>query len=506
EEPSDIGSPGVIVYGYDGLSMHLVDPPSPDYVPRPEHPPSSDYVPGPELPPLPVYVHEPEYLKYLVPSEDEAPMEDQPLLDDALPTTLSLGYVVDFDPEEDPEEDHVDYPADGGDGDDESSDNDDDEVDDEDEKASKDEDDNKEEEEHLAMADSFVVSVVDLVLSTGDSKAFETDESTPKPPAPRSPQIVVPLSQTRLHKARKMVRPQKPIPFPSKAEGLNRRVTKLATTVRQDTSEFNVRFKGAQDDRAFLRARVNTLFRDRPYHRCTTMLLDKEATYAHKAWTGSEDWSAAIEALVRTLEAHVATLMAQTSSLQAPLTTTLGRIQTLKARDPEPQGESAKAVSSLSDDRGNGGDDIGSGGEGIWDSREDNGLSRDGGGVGKARSLATSALDGNGIVAGATRQPILDVAIMDATAGRPIDRPYHRCTTMLLDKEATYARKAWTGSEDWSAAIEALFRTLEAHVATLMAQTSSLQAPLTTTLGRIQTLKARDPEPQGESAKAGSSC
>ncbi|GJR17139.1 hypothetical protein Tco_0965666 [Tanacetum coccineum] len=52
----------------------------------PEHPPSPDYVPGPEHPPSPVdvpYVPEPEYLGYLVPSNDEAPMEDQPLPADA---------------------------------------------------------------------------------------------------------------------------------------------------------------------------------------------------------------------------------------------------------------------------------------------------------------------------------------------------------------------------------------------------------------------------------------
>ncbi|GJT53365.1 hypothetical protein Tco_0988419, partial [Tanacetum coccineum] len=59
-------------------------------------------------------------------------------------------------------------------------------------------------------------------------------------------------------------------------------------------------------------------------------------TYAHRAWAGSKDRSAAIEAHVRTLEPHVATLMAQTSSLRTQLTTTLGRIQTLEARDLEP--------------------------------------------------------------------------------------------------------------------------------------------------------------------------
>ncbi|GJZ41280.1 hypothetical protein Tco_0588166 [Tanacetum coccineum] len=81
---------------FDGLPMQPVAPPSPDYVPGPEHPPSPIEIP---------YVPEPEYPEYLVPSEDEAPMEDQPLTADASPVALSPGYVPDSDPEEDPEED-----------------------------------------------------------------------------------------------------------------------------------------------------------------------------------------------------------------------------------------------------------------------------------------------------------------------------------------------------------------------------------------------------------------
>ncbi|GJY24899.1 hypothetical protein Tco_0399625 [Tanacetum coccineum] len=38
EELSDGGSPRVIVYGYDGLPMQPVAPPSPDYIPGPEEP------------------------------------------------------------------------------------------------------------------------------------------------------------------------------------------------------------------------------------------------------------------------------------------------------------------------------------------------------------------------------------------------------------------------------------------------------------------------------------
>nr|GFB04144.1 hypothetical protein [Tanacetum cinerariifolium] len=99
------------------------------------------------------------------------------------------------------------------------------------------------------------------------------------------------------------------------------------------------------DDRALLRARVNTLFKDRPDHQCTSMLLDREAMYAHEAWAGSKDRSAGTVAYVRTLKAHVAALIAQTSSLQTQLTTTLGRIEILEARDPEPQERPAEAGS-----------------------------------------------------------------------------------------------------------------------------------------------------------------
>ncbi|GKD32031.1 hypothetical protein Tco_1242809, partial [Tanacetum coccineum] len=79
---------------------------------------SPDYVPGPEYP------------EYLAPSDDDIPVEDQPLPTDASPTTLSPGYVADSDPEEDLEEDPAEYHADGGEDEeeeDESSEDDDDE-------------------------------------------------------------------------------------------------------------------------------------------------------------------------------------------------------------------------------------------------------------------------------------------------------------------------------------------------------------------------------------------
>ncbi|GKA81617.1 reverse transcriptase domain-containing protein [Tanacetum coccineum] len=201
EELSDGGSPRVIVYGYDGLPMQPVAPPSPDYVPGHEHPPSPVEVP---------YIPEPKYPEYLVPSDDEVRMEDQPLPTDASPVALSPGYVADSNPEEDPKEDskedHADYPAGGGDDDEEPTDDDDD-TDDEDEEPFEDEEDDEEEEERLASADSLAVPVIDHVPSAEDTEAFETDEAAPRPmPLPRR------------HTARMSVRPQTPVPLPSEAE------------------------------------------------------------------------------------------------------------------------------------------------------------------------------------------------------------------------------------------------------------------------------------------------
>ncbi|GJR81519.1 hypothetical protein Tco_0152304 [Tanacetum coccineum] len=115
------------------MSSSSIVSPSPDYVPGPEHPPSPDYVPGPEEP-------------------EQAPLSsDYPLLADASPTSLSPGYVADSNSEKNKEEDHADYPVDGGDDDDESSDDDDDdeEEEEEDEEQEAPEEDEDEEEEHL---------------------------------------------------------------------------------------------------------------------------------------------------------------------------------------------------------------------------------------------------------------------------------------------------------------------------------------------------------------------
>nr|GEW34623.1 putative reverse transcriptase domain-containing protein [Tanacetum cinerariifolium] len=362
-------------------------------------------MPGPKhtLPPIEIpYVPEPEYPEYLEPSDEEAPLEDQPLPTDASPIAASLDRVADSNPKEDPEEDleddQADYPADGGDGDDEPSDEDDDnDTDDEDPEEEPFEEDD-EEEEHPAPTDSFDVPIVDLVLSAGETEALEADDPTHAPGSP----ISIPLSHTRLRRARKTVRPEPPmstsieaciaihaalpspqllvpslpLPLPSplttsptdtgaplgyRVAGIRMRALLPSTshrtdiletdmpprkkaclttlslrlkigessaagaarqpgptksdirrcrveqagygiTVTQRMDEFEVRFEDVQFDRALLRAWVNTLFRDRPYHRRTAMLMDREAVYSREAWAFSMDRSSAIAAHVRTLE------------------------------------------------------------------------------------------------------------------------------------------------------------------------------------------------------------
>ncbi|GJY67425.1 putative reverse transcriptase domain-containing protein [Tanacetum coccineum] len=147
------------------------------------------------------YVPEPEYLEYLVPSDAEASIEDQPLPDDASPTALSPGYVADSDleedPEEDPEKDPVEYPANGGDDDDDDDDNDDN---DDDEEEEDDKEDEEEEKEHLAPTDSTALHAIDPDIRPTQTPMSPTAEeliaeyaSALTPPSP-PPSPLTPLS------------------------------------------------------------------------------------------------------------------------------------------------------------------------------------------------------------------------------------------------------------------------------------------------------------------------
>nr|GEW77086.1 zf-CCHC domain-containing protein/UBN2 domain-containing protein [Tanacetum cinerariifolium] len=344
---SNIGSPGV-----DRLSMmpqdpyayvkaNLQAPPSPDYVPGPEHPPSPAYVPG--------FVLEPVYLK-----------EDY----------------------EDPEEDLTDYPTDEEDDDDEEEsfkDNAGDEEEDEDE-----------DKEHPALAyivpppvhcvtaRMFVRAQIPISLPSWTKVAKLLAIPNP-PPLPLSPLLsplryraamirmraeapstshllpskkVVYYSSMRFKvnesssapTARptggfrtnyrfvgtlndeirrdpkrelgygntvtwdKMVEDMQGTPIATNMAGLSQRMTDFVTTIRQGTDEIYVILDDAHDDRSFMSGQLNMLRRDRRAHARTTRLMESEAILSREAWVQSMDTSntarAEVMSLCTTVLAH----------------------------------------------------------------------------------------------------------------------------------------------------------------------------------------------------------
>nr|GEX09176.1 hypothetical protein [Tanacetum cinerariifolium] len=193
----------VIVNGYYRMPMDPLDPyvqlvmgapPSPDYIPRPEAPPSPDYIPGPEAPPSLDYIPGPEYPEYLPQANDMLPVEEQPLLAAVSPTAESPRYIMESEPEIEPEEndrddeksegDSIGYPTSGGDNDanDDGDDLLEDDVDDEDEEESSDSE--EEEEEHLAPTVSAPALHTSILAfeESNETEPFEEGETTTTPP------------------------------------------------------------------------------------------------------------------------------------------------------------------------------------------------------------------------------------------------------------------------------------------------------------------------------------
>nr|GEY22485.1 reverse transcriptase domain-containing protein [Tanacetum cinerariifolium] len=275
-------------------------------------PPSPDYVPGPEH------------------ADDEIIVEDQPYAEDASPIAQSPEYVPesDFeahpedDDDEDPKEDPGDYLADGGDdGDDEEESSEDDEDDDMDVEG----DEEEEDEEHPAPADFVVVAPIaaDQAPSAKETEPFETDEfaATPPPhPAYRmTARISIPApvpmpawtdSEKRLDitlgpryevgesSSAAASRPagglradyglvatvdrEIGVPVSTDTE-LGRYVREFETRVRQDTDEIYMRLDDEQTERQLLAGRLNMLFRDRRAHAYTHHLMETEAKMSREA-------------------------------------------------------------------------------------------------------------------------------------------------------------------------------------------------------------------------------
>ncbi|GJT70615.1 hypothetical protein Tco_1029901 [Tanacetum coccineum] len=68
---------------------------------------------------------------------------------------------------------------------------------------------------------------------------------------------------------------------PTTLEGINLRVTGLATIIEEETTIMYGIMEDAQDDRSQLRGRVNLLYRDRPVHRRLASALISELQSAN---------------------------------------------------------------------------------------------------------------------------------------------------------------------------------------------------------------------------------
>nr|GEX98197.1 putative reverse transcriptase domain-containing protein [Tanacetum cinerariifolium] len=315
EDLDETRPPRVIVYGYDELPIQPVAPPSSDYVPVSEHPPSPDYVPGPKHPPSPVEI-------------------PYPLPTDASPITASPDYVSDSNPEEDteedPKDDQADYPADGGDGDDEpSDDDDDDDTGDEDPKEEPfedEEDDEEEEEEHLAPADSFVVPIVD---HTRLRRAWKTVIPEPPMAVEIRMKALLPSTFRMIDIPEADVPSRKRVCLTTPSFGFKVEESSAAGAARQPgPTESDLR-----------RDRVEQVG-----YRITDTWDEIVDTLMEIAPTTLEGVDHRVTELDTTIRKRTDEFKIRFEETQ--LTIALGRIEILKARDPEPQQGPAEAVNS----------------------------------------------------------------------------------------------------------------------------------------------------------------
>nr|GFC06102.1 hypothetical protein [Tanacetum cinerariifolium] len=196
-----------------------------------EAPPSPDYIPGPEAPPSPDYIPGTEYPEYLPPADDVLLVEEQLLSAAVSPTAESPGYIMDSEPEMEPEEedgddekskeDSIDYPASRGD-DDDGDDLSKDDANDEDEEESSDS--KEEEEEHLAptVPAPALHSSISAFEDSDQTEPFEEGKTAATPP-PFRYRVAARIS----------VRPHIHMPFhsESKVERLHAKPTPLLSPV-----------------------------------------------------------------------------------------------------------------------------------------------------------------------------------------------------------------------------------------------------------------------------------
>ncbi|GJZ93078.1 hypothetical protein Tco_0665143 [Tanacetum coccineum] len=185
------------------------------------------------------------------------------------PTHQSPGYIPESDPEEEPEEDDeedpADYPADRGD----------------------DDDDDAEEEEHLAPADPIAVSysadrgpIPCLSRSLGYRSAGPGYEAGESSAAGAARQFGPTTAEADLYGFANML---------DAAPG--RRTSRelgYGITDTWDNLVGAIRMLHDMDPELYS-SRVNMLYRDRPFHRRTALLIEEEARLSRAAWARSMD-------------------------------------------------------------------------------------------------------------------------------------------------------------------------------------------------------------------------
>nr|GEY14076.1 hypothetical protein [Tanacetum cinerariifolium] len=334
--------------------------------PGPEHPPSPDFMPGPGT-----HLHLSMY-RYVADSDP------------------------DEDPEEDPEEDHADYPAGGGDDDDGDDDDNDDDMSDEDEDEEPFEDEEDDEEnEHLALVNSTIVLIIDLVPSAEDIEAFETDEAALTPaeverllslPVP-SPSPLTPLSSllpqipspplppppSALHLPplipTSLPLPLSPLPpltallsIPSPVDHKeDTSKAKLPPRKRLCLTDLTSRFIGtmdaeikhqkadevsysikdvwvdlietvAKDRQTQIYQRVDILAKDRQFHYETARLLDQEALVSQEAWAQSIGLSSSIHYELQAYSTHTQMQEYCIASQESLMTTLIAHVSSLQGQ------------------------------------------------------------------------------------------------------------------------------------------------------------------------------
>nr|GEU84489.1 putative reverse transcriptase domain-containing protein [Tanacetum cinerariifolium] len=287
---------------------------------------------------VPVYVLEPKYLEYLKPPADEIVPEDQPHAYNDVPTALSLGYITDSDPEEDPEEEeHADYA-------DEPEEQDPEEEDPEEEDLEEEYDDNaaSEEEPSEGFDDTEQSEKDETAVTPPPSRLYEARisvcsfttitctipphmPSSPLPPSvpveTHAPEqnveaalLMLPSITRRSEVSEADMSPRKRLCFATLTTGFEVGESSAATARPPrdlygfvDTTEAEL--KDAQCDRASIRAEIVAL-RDRG-----TILKDAYIVL-HQDLLRSEAHNESLEAHNRSLVAHIETIKTRMTEME----------------------------------------------------------------------------------------------------------------------------------------------------------------------------------------------